>query len=61
MNIGQGQIRFNAKTHVGRVRKINEDAILVLPDQQIYSRASRFLASYKIRQGRARSHNGAHR
>ena len=36
MNIGQGQIRFNAKTHVGRVRKINEDAILVLPDMQIW-------------------------
>ena len=31
-----GQIRFNAKTHVGRVRKINEDSILVLPDQQIW-------------------------
>ena len=29
-------IRFNAKTHVGRVRKVNEDAILVLPDQQIW-------------------------
>jgi protein phosphatase/serine/threonine-protein phosphatase Stp1 len=29
-------IRFNAKTHVGRVRKINEDSILVLPDQQIW-------------------------
>ena len=30
------QIRFNAKTHVGRVRKINEDAILALPDMQIW-------------------------
>jgi serine/threonine protein phosphatase Stp1 len=30
------QIRFNAKTHVGRVRKVNEDSILVLPDQQIW-------------------------
>lgn len=29
-------VRFNAKTHVGRVRKINEDSILVLPDQQIW-------------------------
>ena len=29
-------IRFNAKTHVGRVRKVNEDSILVLPDQQIW-------------------------
>lgn len=29
-------IRFNAKTHVGRVRKVNEDAILVLPDQKIW-------------------------
>ena len=34
--MSDGQIRFNAKTHVGRVRKINEDAILVLPDQQIW-------------------------
>lgn len=30
------QIRFNAKTHVGRVRKINEDSILVLPEQRIF-------------------------
>ena len=30
-------VRFNAKTHVGRVRKINEDSILVLPDQQIWA------------------------
>ncbi|MEO8240865.1 MAG: protein phosphatase 2C domain-containing protein [bacterium] len=30
------QIRYNAKTHVGRVRKVNEDSILVLPDQQIW-------------------------
>lgn len=29
-------VRFNAKTHVGRVRKINEDSILVLPDQHIW-------------------------
>ena len=29
-------IRFNAKTHIGRVRKVNEDSILVLPDQQIW-------------------------
>lgn len=29
-------IRFNAKSHVGRVRKVNEDSILVLPDQQIW-------------------------
>lgn len=28
--------RFNAKTHVGRVRRVNEDAILALPDQQIW-------------------------
>ena len=32
----QNGVRFNAKTHVGRVRKINEDSILVLPDQQIW-------------------------
>jgi serine/threonine protein phosphatase Stp1 len=30
------QIRFNAKTHVGCVRQVNEDAILVLPDHQIF-------------------------
>jgi serine/threonine-protein phosphatase Stp1 len=29
-------IRFNAKTHVGRVRKTNEDSILVLPGQKIW-------------------------
>jgi serine/threonine-protein phosphatase Stp1 len=29
-------IRFNARTHVGLVRKHNEDAILVLSDQQIW-------------------------
>jgi serine/threonine protein phosphatase Stp1 len=37
MNIRNGGVRFNAKTHVGRVRKINEDSILVLPDQQIWA------------------------
>lgn len=36
MNNSNGGVRFNAKTHVGRVRKINEDSILVLPDQQIW-------------------------
>ena len=29
-------IRFSAATHVGRVRKINEDSILSLPDQKIW-------------------------
>jgi serine/threonine-protein phosphatase Stp1 len=31
------QIRFNASTHVGRVRKVNEDAILVLPEHRIFA------------------------
>jgi serine/threonine protein phosphatase Stp1 len=30
------QIRFNAQTHVGRVRQVNEDAILVLPEHRIF-------------------------
>jgi len=29
-------VRFNAKTHVGRKRKINEDSILAMPDQGIW-------------------------
>ncbi len=29
-------VRYNAKTHVGHKRKINEDAILALPDQSIW-------------------------
>jgi serine/threonine protein phosphatase PrpC len=29
-------IRYSATTHVGRVRKINEDSILALPDQRIW-------------------------
>lgn len=28
--------RYNAKTHVGLTRKINEDAVLALPDQDIW-------------------------
>jgi serine/threonine protein phosphatase Stp1 len=36
MTGAEGQIRFSAKTHVGCVRKVNEDSILVLPDQQIW-------------------------
>ena len=31
-----GQIRFSAKTHVGRVRQINEDSILSMPDKQVW-------------------------
>ncbi|MDK3074801.1 protein phosphatase 2C domain-containing protein [Sedimentitalea sp. JM2-8] len=29
-------IRYNAKTHVGLKRKVNEDAVLALPDQSIW-------------------------
>ncbi|MFV0492493.1 MAG: PP2C family protein-serine/threonine phosphatase [Pseudorhodobacter sp.] len=29
-------IRFSATTHIGKVRKINEDSILSLPDQKIW-------------------------
>lgn len=28
--------RFNAKTHIGLVRKVNEDAVLALPEQDIW-------------------------
>jgi serine/threonine protein phosphatase PrpC len=31
-----GQIRYSARTHVGRVRKVNEDSILALPEQGIW-------------------------
>ena len=31
-----GHIRYSAKTHVGRVRKINEDSILSMPDKQVW-------------------------
>jgi|TARA_B110000211_G_scaffold211069_1_gene249619 serine/threonine-protein phosphatase Stp1 len=30
------QIRYSATTHVGHKRKVNEDSILALPDQQIW-------------------------
>lgn len=33
---GQGRIRCSATTHVGHKRKVNEDSILSLPDQQIW-------------------------
>lgn len=36
MNFLRPMIRFSATTHVGRVRKINEDSILALPDQKIW-------------------------
>lgn len=31
-----GHYRFNAKTHVGHKRRVNEDAILALPDHDIW-------------------------
>jgi serine/threonine protein phosphatase PrpC len=31
-----GPLRYNALTHVGRVRSVNEDSILALPDQRIW-------------------------
>lgn len=30
------RLRYSATTHVGRVREVNEDSILALPDQQIW-------------------------
>lgn len=36
MNFHHQMIRFSATSHVGRVRKINEDSILALPDQKIW-------------------------
>ncbi|MCR8723342.1 PP2C family protein-serine/threonine phosphatase [Frigidibacter sp. ROC022] len=30
-------IRYNGKTHVGLQRKVNEDSILMMPEQQIYA------------------------
>ena len=30
------QIRYSASTHVGHKRKVNEDSVLALPDQQIW-------------------------
>ena len=29
-------VRYNAKTHVGLKRKVNEDSVLALPDQKIW-------------------------
>jgi serine/threonine protein phosphatase PrpC len=34
--VALGRIRYNATTHVGRVRKVNEDSILALPEQGIW-------------------------
>jgi protein phosphatase/serine/threonine-protein phosphatase Stp1 len=36
MNTGPQRYRFAAKTHTGKVRKLNEDAILSLADQHIW-------------------------
>ncbi|MFD3190521.1 PP2C family protein-serine/threonine phosphatase [Sedimentitalea sp. HM32M-2] len=36
MSNGFRDIRYNAKSHVGLKRKVNEDAVLALPDQDIW-------------------------
>lgn len=36
MSNGFHDIRYNAKSHVGLKRKVNEDAVLALPDQDIW-------------------------
>ena len=34
---GNSSVRFSSATHVGLVRKVNEDALLVLPEQRIWA------------------------
>ena len=36
MNVLTPRVRFNARSHVGLKRKVNEDAVLALPEQNIW-------------------------
>jgi protein phosphatase/serine/threonine-protein phosphatase Stp1 len=36
MNVVAPQVRFNARSHVGLKRKVNEDSVLALPEQSIW-------------------------
>lgn len=36
MNVVTPRVRFNARSHVGLKRKVNEDSVLALPEQSIW-------------------------